>query len=445
MTVTNNAALVNDFFLQAWLGAIIWDYRIWKGAEMLRFNGAWRFTPPPDGQWINQTIPSEAVEEFYLLITRTATQGNRQEILEHFKGAFCTAIGSMHVWSSNESWAETDLRSCMGQAAENAPLFIEAFYDACESLSRVNKEYYAPDVALINAVCQKHRLGYEIRVPDLVFLDSETSDSSIAAQGVAETSVSMGLRDAVFEKEKNRHRLLLTLYEMITERGDCQIPRAELVHRSGLDPVAARAAESYLEGEGLLEVKTFGPDGGIEITHQGIVEIEDRLKSSYTSTPNPPTGTSQPLSVVGKSMSPPTTRRLRVFLCHSSSDKPAVRNLYHRLCRNGIDPWLDEENLLPGQDWQQEIPKAVRNSDVVVVCLSQGAINKAGYLQKEIRYALDVADEQPEGTIFLIPLKLEECDVPDRLNRWQWVNFFDERGYDRLMLALSARAANLEQ
>ena len=114
---------------------------------------------------------------------------------------------------------------------------------------------------------------------------------------------------------------------------------------------------------------------------------------------------------------------LKVFLCHASSDKPAVRELYRRLCADGFAPWLDEEDLLPGQDWQYEIPKAVRQSDVVIVCLSRSPATK-GYVQKEIKFALDAADEKPEGTIFLIPLKLEECDVPDRLSRWQWVNLF---------------------
>ncbi len=137
------------------------------------------------------------------------------------------------------------------------------------------------------------------------------------------------------------------------------------------------------------------------------------------------------------------SRRLRVFLCHSSNDKPIVRDLYHRLCADKVEPWLDEENLLPGHDWQHEITQAVRTSDVVLVCLSCRSINKAGYIQKEIKYALDVADEQPEGTIFLIPIKLEKCDTPERLRRWQWVNLFEERGYDRLMLALKSRANSL--
>src|SRR5437588_5151093 len=134
---------------------------------------------------------------------------------------------------------------------------------------------------------------------------------------------------------------------------------------------------------------------------------------------------------------------LRVFLCHSSGDKLAVRNLYQRLQADGIDPWLDEEKLLPGQDWHLEIRKAVRNSHAVLVCLSSASINKIGFVNKEIKYALDVADEQPEGAIFIIPVKLEECVIPDRLRSWQWVNYFEPSGYERLMLALRARAQAL--
>jgi hypothetical protein len=137
---------------------------------------------------------------------------------------------------------------------------------------------------------------------------------------------------------------------------------------------------------------------------------------------------------------PHNPQSLRVFLCHSSGDKPKVRELYQRLRNDGLEPWLDEEELLPGFDWQLEIPKAVQNSDVVIVCLSKDSITKAGYVQKEIRQALDVADEQPEGIIFIIPVKLEECEVPKRLSRWQWVNLYSDNGYQRLLRSLGIRA-----
>jgi hypothetical protein len=133
---------------------------------------------------------------------------------------------------------------------------------------------------------------------------------------------------------------------------------------------------------------------------------------------------------------------LRVFLCHASTDKASVRHLSAQLRQIGLDPWLDEEKLLPGQEWRVEIAKALRAAHAVVVCLSQQSVTKAGYVQKEIVYALDIADEQPEGAIFIVPVKLEECEVPQRLSRWHWVHL-DERGFARLVQTLRKRAEAL--
>lgn len=136
-------------------------------------------------------------------------------------------------------------------------------------------------------------------------------------------------------------------------------------------------------------------------------------------------------------------RKLRVFLCHSKNDKPKVRKLYNRLIADGFDVWLDEVKLMPGQDWELEIQKAVRSSDTVIVCLSKTASTKEGYIQKEIRFALDIADEKPEGTIFLIPTRLEECDVPNRIRRYQWIDLFKRFGYSKLQESLYLRMNNL--
>src|SRR5215469_11119227 len=135
---------------------------------------------------------------------------------------------------------------------------------------------------------------------------------------------------------------------------------------------------------------------------------------------------------------------LNVFLCHSSGDKPVVRDLYRKLRADAINPWLDEVNILPGQDWDLEINEAVRESDAVIVCLSRSSITKEGYVQKEIRAVLGVADEKPEGIIFLIPLNLEECVVPEKLRHYQWAELFTESGYEKLLQALLVRASQLQ-
>src|SRR5215207_6818684 len=136
---------------------------------------------------------------------------------------------------------------------------------------------------------------------------------------------------------------------------------------------------------------------------------------------------------------PTKQRPLKVFLCHAHSDKNTVRELYLRLTRDGVDAWLDKEKLLPGQDWELEIRRAVRESDVVVVCLSR-QFNQAGFRQKEVRLALDTAMEQPEGEIFIIPARLEECDTLESLRKWHWVDLFEDDGYEMLMRALRSRA-----
>ena len=142
-------------------------------------------------------------------------------------------------------------------------------------------------------------------------------------------------------------------------------------------------------------------------------------------------------------------RKLRVFLCHASQDKPIVRELYQRLnAENWIDPWLDEEKLLPGQDWDLEIEKAVETADVVIVCLSNNSVSKEGYIQKELRFVLDIALEKPEGTIFVVPLRLDDCELPRRLRSWHYVDYFPtqrrERAYQRLLKSLEVRFGQLQ-
>src|SRR3989337_1548094 len=141
---------------------------------------------------------------------------------------------------------------------------------------------------------------------------------------------------------------------------------------------------------------------------------------------------------------PEATRPLRVFLCHAREDKPIVRELYRQLDSEGwIDAWLDVEKLYPGQDWNLEIEQAVEAADVIIVCLSNHSVSKEGYVQREIRMVLDLADYKPEGTLFIIPVRLEECEPPRRLRRWQYADYFPQNdrdwAYGRLLISLRSR------
>jgi formylglycine-generating enzyme required for sulfatase activity len=138
-------------------------------------------------------------------------------------------------------------------------------------------------------------------------------------------------------------------------------------------------------------------------------------------------------------------RPLRIFISYASQDRLEVQKLYQRLkSEPWIEVWFDKENLLPGQDWNLEISKGLRAADVIIVCLSKESVAKEGYVQKEFKRAADYADEKPEGTIYLIPLRLDDCVAPPKFEKWQWVDYFTDGAHERLLKALVIRAQGLK-
>ena len=132
----------------------------------------------------------------------------------------------------------------------------------------------------------------------------------------------------------------------------------------------------------------------------------------------------------------------RIFLCHASDDKAHVREVYHRLqAIEGFEPWLDEEDLLPGQVWAREIPRALQTSDFILIFLSRTSVAKRGYVQREMKMALDAWEELPEGTIHTIPVRLDDCDVPEPFRRYHWANLFEPSGFDRIVRAIRTELA----
>ena len=103
----------------------------------------------------------------------------------------------------------------------------------------------------------------------------------------------------------------------------------------------------------------------------------------------------------------------QIFLCYAREDEARVRDVYRRLSALGYQLWMDKINLIPGQRWRLEIPRALRASDFVLVFLSQNSAEKRGYVQREFKLALDTLEEIPEGVIHTIPIRLSDCAVPD--------------------------------
>jgi CheY-like chemotaxis protein len=129
----------------------------------------------------------------------------------------------------------------------------------------------------------------------------------------------------------------------------------------------------------------------------------------------------------------------RVFLCHAPEDEPAATRLYERLVGDGVQCWMEAADLAPGQDRDQEIRQAVQRSRHVLACVSRRSMTDRGYLRDQLDEAVRMADQQPEGATFLVPVRLEACPIPQRLARWQWIDLFTSAGYERLLGTLRAQ------
>lgn len=114
-----------------------------------------------------------------------------------------------------------------------------------------------------------------------------------------------------------------------------------------------------------------------------------------------------------------------VFISYAREDSDAARRLYNDLRSLGLNLWLDKESLFPGQNWEIEIRKAIKRSRYFIAMLSSNSVEKRGYIQKEFKFGLEVLDEVPESQIFVIPARLNECNIPyEKLRKYQYVDLF---------------------
>lgn len=129
----------------------------------------------------------------------------------------------------------------------------------------------------------------------------------------------------------------------------------------------------------------------------------------------------------------------RVFIAYVDEEFESANRLFDGLARAGMSPWLDKRRLLPGQNWPRAIERAIGISDFFIPCFSRRACTKRGQFQAELRYALECASRIPLEEIFIIPVRLDECEVPQEIReRLHYVDLFPdwERGEKRIIRAI---------
>lgn len=138
----------------------------------------------------------------------------------------------------------------------------------------------------------------------------------------------------------------------------------------------------------------------------------------------------------------------KIFLCYAKEDKPQVDQIYQKLKEAGFEPWMDKVDLLGGEAWEPAIQKAIKNAHFFIACVSRQWVptnpqDRKRFFRKEIQTALNVLPLLPPGDIFIIPIRLEACDVPESLSLFHWIDYFETDGWERLLKAIHTQLARL--
>lgn len=132
-----------------------------------------------------------------------------------------------------------------------------------------------------------------------------------------------------------------------------------------------------------------------------------------------------------------------VFISYAKEDIGPAEGIYTFLMQAGFDPWLDKKKLLPGQDWNLAIQEALHRADFIILLLSETSVSKRGYIQREFRKALEYCEYKLDSDIYIIPIKLNECDVPQQLQRFQWIEYTDQEMNKSVLRALRTQQKTL--
>jgi hypothetical protein len=115
-----------------------------------------------------------------------------------------------------------------------------------------------------------------------------------------------------------------------------------------------------------------------------------------------------------------------IFICYGKKDADYAHKLYEDLRVHDFDPWINDKSIIPGQNWKCAIGNAIKNCRFFIALLSSHSLNQKGYMQKELQEALSISGEYPPLDTFIIPVRIDDCELDDNLSKLHRVDLFPD-------------------
>lgn len=109
---------------------------------------------------------------------------------------------------------------------------------------------------------------------------------------------------------------------------------------------------------------------------------------------------------------------LFTFISYSRRDQVFVRSLASQLRDAGVAIWIDQQDILPGKRWDQEIEAALNACSHLLVVLSDSSVESENVVD-EVSLAISLGKR-------VVPLRICECSLPLRMKRIQYVDISDK-------------------
>lgn len=121
-------------------------------------------------------------------------------------------------------------------------------------------------------------------------------------------------------------------------------------------------------------------------------------------------------------------RKLRVFLCHALQDKSIVKNLSQSLnAENWISSWTyEEEKIMDRENRKYKIMEWLESANIILVCLTNNSVKENGMIEESLSEFLDAVDSKFRGDILLIPVRLENVLIPQKLKNLKYLDLFSD-------------------
>lgn len=112
---------------------------------------------------------------------------------------------------------------------------------------------------------------------------------------------------------------------------------------------------------------------------------------------------------------------MKVFLSHSSVDKPFVREFDNTLRAFGIETFLDEKDIALGQDIVQRIYNEIERADYLAYFISNNSINSE-WVNEELSVAK--MQEKKQKGIFILPILIDKLTkIPTSISSKRFADF----------------------